>query len=199
MADSIPEYYRHLAEQRAASNAERDAPSSQPAEDAVDAGREPPAPVPYRANAFRMMLPSDAWTDRSLYTLTGPTIDGIQHNITVNVVQDPEAEDLAAFADEQLESLEAALDDCQVLMTDPVELACGLPARRAIYVWRPSDDLQLYQEQIYVMEDSHGYVLTSSFTRKTRKQLGAAVEHMMLSFTPRGYASEASPSRASQV
>ena len=197
MTDSIPDYYRHLAEQRAASNAERDAPSSQPAEDAVDADREPP--VPYRANAFRMMLPSDAWTDRSLYTLTGPTIDGIQHNITVNVVQDPEAEDLDAFVDEQLESLEAALDDCRVLMTDPAELACGLPAHRAIYVWRPNEALRLYQEQIYMMEDGCAYVLTSSFTQKTRKQIGAAVEQMMLSFTPRAYASEASPSRAPQV
>jgi len=199
MTDSIPDYYRHLAEQRAASDAERDAPSSQPAEDAVDADREPPVPVLYRANAFRMMLPSDAWTDRSLYTLTGPTIDGIQHNITVNVVQDPEAEDLAAFADEQIASLEAALDDCSVLMVDPVELTCGLPAYRSIYVWQPNDDLRLYQEQVYVMENGHGYVLTSSFTRKTRKQLGAAVEQMMLSFTPRAYASEASPSRAPQV
>jgi hypothetical protein len=31
-----------------------------------------------------MLLPSDEWQDRSLYTLTGPTIDGIQHNITIN-------------------------------------------------------------------------------------------------------------------
>lgn len=188
MTDGIPDYYRHLAEQR--KSAEEEQKTSAPAQDGSP--EEPGAtPVPYRADAFRMKLPSDEWTDRSLYTLTGPTVDGIQHNITINVEREPEAEDLAAFAEEQVESLEAALDNCRVLMVDPVELACGLPAHRAIYTWQPNDDLQLYQEQIYVMDDGDGFVLTSSFTRKTRKQLGAAVENMMLSFTPRNHPTSA--------
>ena len=131
-----------------------------------------------------MMLPSADWQDRSLYTLTGPTIDGIQHNITINVEEEPEAETLEDFAQQHIESLEPSLDACWVLMDNPVELLCEMPAHRVIFVWRPNEDLRLYQEQIYVLYEGTGYILTASFTRKTRKQIGAQVERMMLSFNP---------------
>ena len=119
-----------------------------------------------------------------VYTLTGPTIDGIQHNITINIAPDPEADALDAFAQQQVAALEPNLDECRILMDDRVELENGHPAHRAIFVWHPEDDLRLYQEQLYVWHDGCGYTLTASFTRKTRKQIGPEVERMMLSFNP---------------
>ena len=185
MNKSIPDYYRHLAEQRAASNAERDAPSSQPAGDAEDTDGGLPTPVSFRAHTFRMDLPPDAWTDRSLYTLTGPTIDGIQHNISIHQAPGVEQDDLDGFIEEQIAMLEASLERCQMLHQDTVALDCGLDAGRAIYFWYPTDDLKLYQEQLYVLHEETAYTLTASFTARTRKTVGAAVEQMMRSFTPR--------------
>jgi len=185
MSDSIPEYYRHLAQQGEPS-AEHDDPeargSSTGAKEASAAGESEMRR--YRADAFRLHLPPDEWHDRSVYTLTGPTVDGIQHNITINIEPDPEVDTLDAFAEQQVAALEPSLDGCRVLMEDRVALESGQPAHRVIFFWYPEDDLRLYQEQLYVLHDGRGYTLTASFTRKTRKQLGPEVEQMMLSFSP---------------
>ena len=185
MSDSVPEYYRHLAEQRAeeeASASSADA-SKQRARDAHPNAPDP-STAPYRADAFQLDLPAGEWTDRSVYTLTGPTIDGIQHNITILREPDVEPDTLHDFAGQQIAALELQLDGCQVLLDDDIQLASGRPAYRIIYTWQPSDDLRLYQEQIYVLHDGQGYTLTASFTRATRKQLGNEVERMMRSFDP---------------
>jgi hypothetical protein len=186
MANSIPEYYRHLADKRRqdAASDEASSPQEDPDEAASPKSAPEGEPVPYRADAFRMMLPSGDWEDRSVYTLTGPTIDGIQHNITVHIEDEPDGESVYDFAGQEIALLEPQLDNCRILTDDPVNLMCGHPAYRAIYTWMPEDDLKLYQEQVYVLANGVGYVLTASFTRKTRKQLGARVEQMMLSFTP---------------
>ena len=195
MSDSTPEYYRHLAEQRA-----EETPSASSAETSRQRARDAPpdapqpAPKPYRADAFQLDLPAGEWTDRSVYTLTGPTIDGIQHNITILREPDVEADTLHDFAGQQMAALELQLDGCQVLLDDAIQLASGRPAYRVIYTWQPSDDLRLYQEQLYVLHDGQGYTLTASFTRNTRKQLGAAVERMMRTFTPH---SETAPEQRS--
>ncbi len=85
-----------------------------------------------------------------------------------------------------MQSLEAQLQGCRVLKRDQVALDNGLPAYRAIFVWRPAEDQRLYQEQLYVLHQQTGYTLTATFTKKTRKTLGSQVERIMLSFTPEG-------------
>jgi hypothetical protein len=101
-----------------------------------------------------------------------------------NLDDEVEADSVYDFAAQEIALLEPQLEGFRLLVDDPIELDCGEPAYRAIFCWYPEDDLKLYQEQIYVLPDERGYTLTASFTRNTRKQLGAAVERMMLSFTP---------------
>ena len=157
-----------------------DAPQEAPQGDRVS-----DEPVSYRANAFCLQLPGAAWTDESVYTITGPIIDGVNHNITIITDDEVEADSVYDFAAKEIATLEPLLDDCRVLMHDPVELDSGEPAYRAIFCWYPKEDLKLYQEQIYVLHDGCGYTLTASFTARTRKTLGPEVEQMMRSFTPR--------------
>jgi hypothetical protein len=189
VADSIPDYYRHLAEREETSGDARADGSSAPeaqGDSAAPAADSANDPVPHRADAFRMMLPGPRWADRSIYTLTGPVAGGVQHNITINTMDDVEADSVYDFGAEELALVDAQLDGCQILMVDPIELDCGVSALRAIYFWYPDADLKLYQEQIYVLQGGRAYVLTASFTAATRKRLGPSVEAMMRSFTPRG-------------
>jgi len=193
----LPDYYRHLANDEESEDAP---PEQQPAGARADQTSEesaaPQQPAPpnehFRADAFRMKRPAGEadWTDRTTYTITGPTTGGIQHNITVTVEHEPEADTLDAFAEAQVATLEPVLDDCRVLLEDRIALANERPARRAIFVWRPEDDLKLYQEQLYVLHGGRGYTLTASFTRETRKTLGPDVERMMRSFQPGRAATE---------
>lgn len=183
--DSISEYYRHLADETGDENDQERRGREKTNPENEGTAQDPPSePTVYRADAFRLLRPEGDWQDGSVYTITGPTIDGVTHNITINIDDGVEADSVYDFAAQEIALLEPQLEGCRILIDDPIELDCGEPAYRAIFLWYPEDDLKLYQEQIYVLPDDRGYTLTASFTRSTRKQLGAEVERMMLSFTP---------------
>jgi hypothetical protein len=70
------------------------------------------------------------------------------------------------------------------LKKEEIKLANGMPAYRAIFSWYPTDELRVYQEQMYVLHEKTAFRMTATFTKKTRKTLGPLVERMMLSFNP---------------
>ncbi len=137
----------------------------------------------YRGNEFMINLYED-WQDKTVFTITGPVTDGIQHNITIMVDHDVEVDNLQDFADWNVGTLENELKGCRVLKQGEINLNNGIPAYKVVYVWYPTEELRIYQEQILVLVNKTGYKLTASFTKKTRKTLGPQVERMMLSFNP---------------
>ena len=144
----------------------------------------PPSPyIPYRGNAFSIRL-CDGWQDKTIYTISGPVTDGIQHSIIINLNPDVETDSLRDYADWNIATLTGELKGCRLLFQGPISLANGLQAYKAIFCWYPTEELRIYQEQIYVLVGTTGYNLTASFTKKTRKTLGPLVERMMLSFNP---------------
>ena len=146
----------------------------------------------YVANAFSLNL-YENWLDKTVFTITGPFENGIQHNITINVEPETQFEKIREYAEWQIRALEDELKSCRLLKKEEIKLANGMPAYRAIFTWWPSDELRVYQEQIYVLFEKSAFRLTATFTKKTRKTLGPLVERMMLSFEPAKKA--ASPSR----
>ncbi len=137
----------------------------------------------FQGNKFRLEL-QDGWEDDTLYIISGPVDDGVQHNINITVDKEPQLDSLTEYAEWQIKSMEEQLKGCRVLLREQTQLQIGLLAFRAIFSWSPNDNLRIYQEQIYVMVEGMAYTLTTSFTKKTRKTLGPAIERMMLSFTP---------------
>lgn len=137
----------------------------------------------YVANSFQMPF-LEGWQDKTVYILAGPVTDGIQHNVTINVEPETQFEKIREYAESQIRALEDELKSCRLLKKEEIKLANDLPAYRAIFSWWPTDQLRVYQEQIYVLFEKTAYRLTATFTKKTRKTLGPQVERMMLSFTP---------------
>jgi len=195
MSPEIPEYYRHLAsssedkEDSEGQNQDQQPVRGMPIPESARKRKEaaPPPPPPltneYRADRFTISLP-DGWTDKTVFTLTGPATDDIQHNITIAQSTDVVTENLEEFADQQIQSLESELKGCRLLLQKPTQLENGMPAYRAIFVWWPTEELRLYQEQLYVLHEGKAYTLTASFTKKTRKTLGPQIERAMRSFSP---------------
>lgn len=142
-----------------------------------------PPPIRYQGNLFTINL-YEGWQDKTVYTITGPVTDGVQHNITIMVDHEIQADNLSDFADWNVATLENELKGCRLLKQGEITLANGLPAYKAIFSWYPTEELRIYQEQIYILVGKTGYKLTASFTKKTRKTLGPQVERMMLSFNP---------------
>jgi len=137
----------------------------------------------YRGHTFTLSL-LDGWQDKTIYTLTGPVENGIQHNAIINVDNDLPFDNVRDYADAQITALEEQLKGCRLLKRAAVKLANGMPAIQAVFSWYPTDKLHVYQEQIFVLVNQTGYKLTATFTKKTRKTLGPQVERMMLSFAP---------------
>lgn len=182
MADRVPDYYRQFAKKRPPKPTEAARPTAHRRRTAPPV--DPPA-MEYRAHDFTLRH-YEPWKDETAYVLGGPVADEIRHNLTVAVGREVEADSLVDFADWQVKSVEETLQGCRLLLKDRIELECGLPAYRAIFVWYPSEELRIYQEQVYVLHETTGYTLTASFSKKTRKTLGPRVERMMMSFTPAG-------------
>lgn len=158
---------------------------SSPSQAKSPSGQTPPdTPHLYRADAFRLSLPGETWADRSVYTFSGPTVDGLTHRITITRDEATEAEDAAAIANYVVESMKAHFDGCELLLDNPLSLACGHPAHRTIFVRSADAYEKLYQEQIHVLSNDTAYTLTASFTSRSRKQVGRVIEDIMLSFRP---------------
>jgi hypothetical protein len=122
--------------------------------------------------------------DKTIFTLSGPVTDGIQHNITITAEHDLLGERLRDYADINVQALEEELKSCRILLREDIRLGNGTPAHRVIYKWYPTEKLRIYQEMILLLAGESGYKLTATFTKKTRKTLGPQVERMMLSFEP---------------
>jgi hypothetical protein len=137
----------------------------------------------YQGNGVTINQP-EGWVDKTVYTLTGPLEDGIQHNILVTIEEDVEFDSAAEYADFHITAMEEELKGYTVLKREEISLANGLPAYRAIFRWYPTDEMCIYQEQVFVLADGTAYKLTTTFTKKTRKTLGPQVERILMSFQP---------------
>ncbi len=137
----------------------------------------------FQGNGF-VLNQIEEWEDKTIYTLTGPVTDGIQHNVIINIDKDAPFDSVLDYADWQIKTLEDELKGCMLLKRGATKLNNGTEAYEAIFKWYPVNDFRIYQHQIYVLIDKTAYKLTASFTKKTRQTLGPQVERMMLSFIP---------------
>ena len=136
--------------------------------------------VTYQGNGFTLNQLED-WKDSTIYTLTGPVTDGIQHNVIITIDKEPAFGNVLEYADLQIVTLEKELKSCMLLKRGETKLTNGTDAYEAVFSWYPTDELRIYQHQIFVLVEKVAYKMTASFTKKTRKTIGPAVERMMLS------------------
>lgn len=134
----------------------------------------------YSADTFKLKLLND-WEDKTIYTLSGPVTDGIQHNVIINVDKNVQFDSLKEYAEWQIRSLEQELQGCTLLKRGETKLDDDTEAYEAIFSWYPVEDLRIFQHQIYVLSDDTAYKMTASFTKKTRQTIGPSVVRMMLS------------------
>ncbi len=137
----------------------------------------------FRGNGFTLNMPEE-WQDKTIYTLAGPIEDGIQHNVLINVERDVEADSVTQLADRQIESMEMTLHGFRVLKRGEITLDNGQEAYEVVYRWEPTDMNRFYQRQIYVLSGKTAYILTSSFSKRTRKTRGPEVDRIFMSFQP---------------
>jgi hypothetical protein len=187
----IPEYYKQFQnqppkkEEEAKKPEQKEQPSQKPQpkqeiQKPVQAPQTNDKTKPYQGNGFTLNQLED-WEDKTIYTLVGSVTDGIQHNVIVTIDKEPATENVLDYADLQIATLEKELKSCMLLKRGETKLVNGTEAYEAIFSWYPTDELRIYQHQIFVMVEKIAYKMTASFTKKTRKTIGPSVERMMLS------------------
>jgi hypothetical protein len=134
----------------------------------------------FQGNGFTLNQLED-WEDKTLYTLTGPVTDGIQHNVIITIDKEPAFDNVIEYADLQITTLEKELKSCTLLKRGQTKLTNGTDAYEAIFSWYPTDEIRIYQHQIFALVEKVAYKMTASFTKKTRQTIGPAVVRMMLS------------------
>lgn len=135
----------------------------------------------YTADTFSLKLLED-WQDKTIFTLTGPVTDGIQHNVLINVDPDVPFDTVEEYASWQIKSLEDELKGCILLKEGQIKLDNKMDAYEAVFSWYPTDDVRIFQHQIYFLHEKTAYKMTASFTKKTKQTIGPSVVRMMLSF-----------------
>lgn len=174
MPQTLPPYYRRI---------EQTVRQQGPQQEGRVAPRRAASGTLFHADDFAMRL-QDGWQNETVYVLEGPVEDELQHTIQVNV--DPDAGDIAVidYADMQIKGQKESLRGCRLLVKRYTHLDNDMRAYRAIFVWYPTEDRRVYQDQFYVVHEGGGYRLTANFTKKTRKTLGPKVERALRNFEP---------------
>lgn len=184
----IPDYYRQFQAQPTVEEKKEEAPEvdqTKPTQSKQQKSEQPPAEkdktISFRGNGFTLDQLED-WEDKTIYTITGPVIDGIQHNVIINVDREMIFDTVADYAEWQIKTLQEELKGCTLLKRGETKLSNGTDAYEAIFSWYPLDDYRIYQHQVYILIDKIAYKLTASFTKKTRQTIGPSIVRMMLSF-----------------
>ncbi len=189
----IPDYYRQFQNQPADEknknvNTTEAGQTKQSHQTQVSANPGQPGAVqdktvPFSANEFTINMLED-WEDKTIYTLTGPVTDGIQHNLIITMDKENPFDTLKEYAEWHIKTMETDLKGCTLLKKGETNLTNGTDAYEAVFSWYPQDEVKIYQHQIFVLFEKTVFKLTASFTKKTRQTIGPQVLRMMLSFNP---------------
>lgn len=186
----IPEYYKQFQNQpvEEEKQEEKESPAElaepqqqkQQSQKSAQSATIKDKTVIFQGNGFTLNQLDD-WEDKTLYTLTGPVTDGVQHNVIITIDKENPFDSLEEYAEWHIKTLETDLKSCMILKKGETKLTDGTEAYEAVFSWYPTDDLRIYQHQVFVQFGKTVYKLTASFTKKTRQTLGPQVLRMMLS------------------
>lgn len=128
----------------------------------------------------------EGWTDETVYAFSGPVADGLRHTITVVRDPAPETSVLSDYTHFRRCEVEVTFPDSRLLLEDSVSLQDGRSAGRFVVCYPdPGDPMGSRREYlcVCVLTQMGGFVLSSTFTPASRREIGADVEAVMRSFS----------------
>ena len=136
-------------------------------------------------NRFSIKIPTE-WKDNTVYSFEGPEEDGVRHNIIVTIENNVEITELKMYAEMRIDAVANELKGYNELKRCLIELKNRVPAYEVVYKWCPVDNRVIYQRVIYILQNSTGFILTASFSKKTWKTKGPEIDKILKSFTVQG-------------
>jgi hypothetical protein len=132
-------------------------------------------------NLFQISLP-EGWEDKTIFTFQGPLDSGVQHNVVLLVDNTVGKTDLAEYVKRQMATSKEALPGFEMIREGEKDLTSGIKAYEVVYKYMPSDQLALYQKQLYMIIDGKAYAFTSTYSKKTLQTIANEVDGIIESF-----------------
>ncbi len=130
------------------------------------------------------MLPDD-WEDNTVFTYKGPFDSGVQHNLVISVDPKPDKKlDLPSYVRQQACQNETNFPGFTMIAEREKELPSGVPAYELVYKFCPAEGKVIFQKQIILIAQGRGYIITTSFSKKTMKTIAHVVDRIIESFSP---------------
>jgi hypothetical protein len=140
--------------------------------------------MPNSNNLFHCTLP-DNWKESTIYTFEGPHDSGIQHNLVLVIdTKVPKKIALAEYAKIQFGTNKEVLPGFAMVNEIEKELPNGNKIYEIVYKYVPSDELVLFQKQIFMILEGKGYIFTATFTKKTLQTISHEVDEIISDFAP---------------
>lgn len=135
---------------------------------------------------FKIDLP-EGWSDQTVYSFKGPTIDGIEHILYLSIDKQMQTDDVELFAKSKLDVIQSSLNNLNVLRSTLVTQNKGNPVYEFIGEWMPGDGYHPYKKYVFVLFDNRGFTFSLDFSKKTYKQLNFVMKKIINSFLPGTY------------
>jgi hypothetical protein len=158
---------------------------SQPKPGAAKPPVASPGPPPIRelrGPNFRLTLPA-GWSDRSLYSASLQTPEGLQATITVVTRLLPQGGDLAAYAEDQARQLAGQLPDFEAIKSERRML--GTRACQCVqFRWKPDGSDPVRQSQWYVQNLNLVYTITATVPEAASRDIETRLANIIGAFVP---------------
>lgn len=145
----------------------------------------PPASRHFTVPAFSLEG-TGGWADETVYTFAGPIADGLRHTITAARDPTPDTTDLSDYTRFRRCEVEATFSNSALLFEDSINLQDGRPTGRFVVRYSAPGD-PTGSARVYlcfcVLTTAGGFVLSTTFTPASRREIGADVEAVMRSFS----------------
>jgi hypothetical protein len=132
-------------------------------------------------NLFQLTFP-EGWRETTVHTFEGPYDSGVQHNLVVTIDSAlPDKIPLETWAKQQFGTTKEAMPGFEMIQEHGISLPSGLPAYEIVYKYVPADGVILFQKQVFVIAKQKGFVLSSTFSKKTLKTIAHDVDAIIAS------------------
>lgn len=134
---------------------------------------------------FQLDLPL-GWSDRSVYTFTGPVEHGVRHTLTIEVDERGGKGGLDSFVAARLAAVRAGVSPDQILKDDRAAPFQGAEAHELIVKQSTPDGATMLVRRLLRVDGASGIAFTAIYTKWTARTWGAQIDRMMESFRPVG-------------
>ncbi len=135
---------------------------------------------------FNIALPGE-WQDLTSYYFRGPEIDGLSHEIRLNVDRFLQHQDIGAYAREKIDPIVENMQGIEVLKDEEVTLEEGNPAYEFVYKWIPTGEIVEINKYIFVIWGDMGFMFSVRFNRKSYQMLNSQVRAVVERLLPGTY------------